>query len=209
MNLSPSALQIGQAPCALFFKPPPDPSPTRQSPSSSAQTPSRRPHQMPTPIGSLLTVFLKNNRPSGPSPVKLDSCRKIVAVRLIERSGPRTSNFGTASNAAAASAPCREVELYRPRCRAATRRAAAALELPLGLCARPAPPTQPCEARQPYVTGSQQRPVVPHTTRMPRQRAPCWRGASLAPVSRLRRYESSTDTTVHPCVYLFCTRAAA
>jgi hypothetical protein len=44
----------------IFFKPPPAPSKARQSPSSPRPDTSRRPHQMPTPIGSLLTMFLKN-----------------------------------------------------------------------------------------------------------------------------------------------------
>jgi hypothetical protein len=44
----------------IFFKPPPAPSKARQSPSSPHPDTSRRPHQMPTPIGSLLTMFLKN-----------------------------------------------------------------------------------------------------------------------------------------------------
>jgi hypothetical protein len=52
----------------IFFKPPPAPSKTRQSPSSPRPDTSRRPHQMPTPIGSLLTMFLKNALPHRKTP---------------------------------------------------------------------------------------------------------------------------------------------
>jgi hypothetical protein len=63
-------LQIGQAPCAIHSNPHRNPGPLASLPAHTPQATTGASHQMPTPIGSLLTVFLKNNRPAEQSPAE-------------------------------------------------------------------------------------------------------------------------------------------